>query len=42
MKSVVIDVRGNPGGLLTTAIQMCNKFVPSGTIVSTRGRDSGR
>jgi carboxyl-terminal processing protease len=40
MKSVVIDVRGNPGGLLTTAIQMSNKFVPSGTIVSTRGRDS--
>ncbi len=39
MKSLVIDVRGNPGGLLTTAIQMCNKFVPSGTLVSTRGRD---
>ena len=40
MKSVVVDVRGNPGGLLTTAIQMSNKFVPSGTIVSTRGRDA--
>ena len=39
MKSLVIDVRGNPGGLLTTAIQMCNKFVPAGTLVSTRGRD---
>jgi carboxyl-terminal processing protease len=39
MKSLVIDVRGNPGGLLTTAVQMCNKFVPSGTLVSTRGRD---
>jgi carboxyl-terminal processing protease len=39
MKSLVIDVRGNPGGLLTTAIQMSNKFVPSGTLVSTRGRD---
>jgi carboxyl-terminal processing protease len=39
MKSLVVDVRGNPGGLLTTAIQMCNKFVPSGTLVSTRGRD---
>jgi carboxyl-terminal processing protease len=40
MKSLVIDVRGNPGGLLTTAVQMCNKFVPSGTLVSTRGRDA--
>jgi carboxyl-terminal processing protease len=40
MKSLVIDLRGNPGGLLTTAIQMCNKFVPAGTLVSTRGRDS--
>ncbi len=40
MKSLVVDVRGNPGGLLTTAIQMCNKFVPSGTLVSTRGRDT--
>jgi carboxyl-terminal processing protease len=40
MKSVVVDLRGNPGGLLTTAIQMSNKFVPSGTIVSTRGRDA--
>src|SRR5580704_10313527 len=39
MKSLVIDVRGNPGGLLTTAIQVSNKFVPSGTLVSTRGRD---
>jgi C-terminal peptidase prc len=40
MKSLVIDVRGNPGGLLTTAIQLSNKFIPSGTIVSTRGRDA--
>jgi carboxyl-terminal processing protease len=40
MKSLVVDVRGNPGGLLTTAIQMCNKFVPAGTLVSTRGRDA--
>jgi carboxyl-terminal processing protease len=39
MKSLVIDVRGNPGGLLTTAIQLSNKFIPAGTIVSTRGRD---
>ncbi|MCA9040967.1 MAG: S41 family peptidase [Planctomycetaceae bacterium] len=41
MKSLVIDLRGNPGGLLTTAIELSNKFLPSGTIVSTRGRTAG-
>ena len=38
MQSLVIDLRGNPGGLLTTAIEISNKFLPCGTIVSTRGR----
>lgn len=38
MKSLVIDLRGNPGGLLTTAIELSDKFLPSGSIVSTRGR----
>ncbi|MEZ6047828.1 MAG: S41 family peptidase [Planctomycetaceae bacterium] len=41
MKSLVIDLRGNPGGLLTTAIELSNKFLPSGTIVSTKGRTAG-
>ncbi len=40
MKSLIVDVRGNPGGLLTTAIQLSNKFVPHGTIVATRGREA--
>ncbi|GAB4154387.1 MAG: hypothetical protein Tsb009_30990 [Planctomycetaceae bacterium] len=39
MQSLVFDVRGNPGGLLTTAISLSNKFLPCGTIVSTRGRN---
>lgn len=39
MQSLVIDLRGNPGGLLTTAIELSNKFLPSGTIVSTKGRN---
>ncbi|QDT38176.1 S41 family peptidase [Stratiformator vulcanicus] len=38
MKSLVFDLRGNPGGLLTTAISVSNKFLPSGGIVSTKGR----
>jgi carboxyl-terminal processing protease len=38
MRSLVLDLRGNPGGLLTTAVEVSNLFLPSGTIVSTRGR----
>ncbi|WP_417379392.1 S41 family peptidase [Gimesia sp.] len=39
MKSLVFDLRGNPGGLLTEAISISNRFIPSGKIVSTRGRN---
>ena len=38
MRSLIIDVRDNPGGLLTAAVEVADKFVPAGTIVSTRGR----
>ena len=38
MQSLILDLRGNPGGLLTTAIELSDRFLPSGTIVSTRGR----
>ena len=38
MRSLVLDLRGNPGGLLTTAVSLSDKFLPSGVIVSTRGR----
>lgn len=38
MKSLVIDVRSNPGGLLSASVDVADKFVPQGTIVSTRGR----
>lgn len=38
MQTLIIDLRGNPGGLLTTAIALADRFLPSGTIVSTRGR----
>ncbi len=39
MESLIVDVRGNPGGLLTTAIELSDKFLPCGDIVSTRGRN---
>ena len=38
MESLILDLRGNPGGLLTTCVQITNRFLPCGTIVSTRGR----
>jgi len=40
MKSLVIDVRGNPGGLLVAAIEVVDRFVERGVIVSTRGRNA--
>jgi carboxyl-terminal processing protease len=40
MKSLIIDLRGNPGGLLTSAIAISDRFLPSGTIVSTKGRNA--
>jgi carboxyl-terminal processing protease len=41
MKSLVLDLRGNPGGLLTTCVEIADRFLPVGTIVSTRGRLPG-
>lgn len=39
MKELVLDLRNNPGGLLTQAIDICNLFLPKGTkIVETRGK----
>jgi carboxyl-terminal processing protease len=40
MKCLLIDLRGNPGGLLTASVDLADKFVSSGTIVSTRGRNA--
>lgn len=38
MKSLILDLRGNPGGLLEAAVEVCEKFLPKGeTIVSTKG-----
>ena len=35
---VVVDLRNNPGGLLTQAIKVSDAFLTEGEIVSTRGR----
>ena len=40
MTSLVLDLRGNPGGLLTAAIEISDLFLPCGSIVETRGRNA--
>jgi len=41
MESLILDLRGNPGGLLDSAVKVVEKFVARGTlIVSTEGRGS--
>lgn len=37
--SLVLDLRGNPGGLLMEAVNICNLFIPKGMkVVFTRGK----
>ena len=38
MQRLVLDLRGNPGGLVKSAVEIADMFISSGTIVSTRGR----
>ncbi len=39
MQALVLDLRNNPGGLLSSAVEVSQKFLKSGTkIVTTRGR----
>jgi carboxyl-terminal processing protease len=42
MKALVIDLRGNPGGLLNVAVEIAERFIDSGLVVSTRGRAQGQ
>ncbi len=39
MRSLIIDVRGNPGGLLSAAVEVADRFLSEGRIVTTRGRN---
>ncbi len=40
MQALVLDLRGNPGGLFPVAVQMAERFLPEGIIVSTQGQSS--
>jgi carboxyl-terminal processing protease len=39
MRSLIVDVRGNPGGLLSASVEVADRFVRKGVIVSTKGRN---
>ena len=39
MRALVWDLRGNPGGLLTAAVEVLDRFISDGVLVSTRGRN---
>ena len=39
MRSLIVDVRGNPGGLLSASVEVADRFVGNGVIVSTKGRN---
>ena len=38
MRALIWDLRENPGGLLDAAIEVVDRFIPRGVIVSTKGR----
>jgi carboxyl-terminal processing protease len=41
MKALILDLRGNPGGLLDEAVGVSSKFLPRGQpVVTTEGRDT--
>lgn len=39
LKGLILDLRNNPGGLLSQAVKVSDVFLDSGLIVSTKGRD---
>ena len=42
IRGIVLDLRGNPGGLLDQAAKIADKFLADGVIVSTVGASEGR
>jgi carboxyl-terminal processing protease len=42
MRVLVLDLRGNPGGLLNVAVEIAERFIDQGLVVSTRGRAQGQ
>jgi carboxyl-terminal processing protease len=40
LQALILDLRDNPGGLLTSAVEVSDLFVSEGRIVSTKGRNT--
>ncbi|TWT72874.1 S41 family peptidase [Allorhodopirellula solitaria] len=40
MRSLIMDLRDNPGGLLSAAVEVADRFLSDGRIVTTRGRNA--
>ena len=39
MRGLILDLRGNPGGLLSAAVDLADRFLREGRIVTTKGRN---
>jgi len=39
LRALVVDVRGNLGGVLDSAVRIANRFLPGGLVVSHEGRE---
>ena len=42
LKGLILDLRNNPGGLLSQAIEVSDLFLDAGLIVSTKGRNASQ
>jgi carboxyl-terminal processing protease len=42
LKGLILDLRNNPGGLLSQAVKVSDLFLEKGVIVSTKGRDASQ
>lgn len=41
LRGLILDLRGNPGGLLVESVKMADEFLDKGVIVTVRGRAEG-
>jgi carboxyl-terminal processing protease len=42
MRSLILDMRGNPGGFFNAAVDIASRFIDRGPVVFTRDRDNHR